>query len=458
MKQQNQIKLLIVSCILILAGLISIQYYLIKNTYDLQKRDYVTEVKDSISAVADAPELDDLQDSLSEIMKDLIVKRVSDSIGEKMFRQLLQKKTDSIRELGNLFLKQQEKHYPILKELKLRYQYTEIIFGNDMITDTILKLTEPPIIYFGKNLDGRETFNISFGNFYTNNNWKDDEVDNGEKMNYTFSRRHSIDLDISNWERKVLLRMSWMLIAAVGLILAVIVLFFWMYRSLIKQKKIAEVKTDFANNITHELKTPMASLALIIKSLKNEEISQNVEKRKELIASLERQNKRIQNITDRVLESSMNYKTELKKEEIVQFLRIISSDFKSETHILKTQIQPEEFYAKTDLSQLERVIQNILENAQKYSPFGSEILLNSHGNNSEYIIEIQDQGMGVPAGEYKKIFDKFYRISEGNQHNAKGLGLGLFLSKQIMDSLGGTISVRSKIGEGSTFILKIPAV
>lgn len=457
MKQQNQVKLLIISCVLILVGLISIQYYLIKNTYDLQKRDYVKEVKDSISVVADAPELDDLQDSLSEIMKNLILQKISKSISESKFKHLLQKKTDSIRDLGNRFLKEQELHYPILKELKLRYQYTEIIFTNDTIRDTILKLTAPPIIYFGKHIESRETFNISFGNYYSNNNWSDDELQGGKKVNYTFSRRHSIDLDISNWEREVLKSMSGMLIAAVGLILAVIMLFFWMYRSLIKQKKIAEVKTDFANNITHELKTPMASLALIIKSLKNEEISNDPQKRNELIASLERQNKRIQNITDRVLESSMNYQTQLVKVDVVPFLKEISSDFKSETHQLKTEINPQEFFVKTDVSQLERVIQNILENAQKYSPDNAEIQLRSYSVNSEYIIEIQDMGIGIPSGEHEKIFDKFYRIPQGNRHNVKGLGLGLFLSKQIMESLGGTIVVRSKTGEGSTFILKIPA-
>ena len=459
MRQQNQIKLLIISCFFILAGLISIQYYLVRNVYDLEKGNYQQEVKKTIEPVADAPELDVLQDSLQESIKKLVFRKIVDSLSENQFKNLLFHQTDSIRKLGNLFIKSQEKDYPILKEIRLRYQYTEIIFRNDSIVDSILTLTQKPMIYFGHEFGEKESFNLSYGNWYNNSNRENDDEKGQVKINnYWFSVKHSVDVDLSNWEYKVLLRMKWILFAAVGLLIAVIILFFWMYRSLIKQKKIAEVKTDFANNITHELKTPMTSLALIIKSLKNEEINQNPEKRMELIQALERQNKRIQNITDRVLESSMNYQNELKKENIVQFLNEISSDFKSETHVFKTDIKPEEFYVKTDLSQLERVIQNILENAIKYSPLNSEILLKSYQSNSEYIIEIQDQGKGIATKDQSKIFDKFHRVSQGNQHNTKGLGLGLFLSKQIMTSLGGTISVNSKINEGSTFILKIPTL
>lgn len=459
MKQQNQVKLLIISCFFILAGLISIQYFLVRNVYDLEKRNYQQEVRKTIEPVSDAPELDVLQDTLQESIKKLVFKKITDSLSEQQFRTLLFRQTDSIRKLGNLFIKSQEKDYPILKEVRLRYQYTEIIFKNDSIIDSILTLTQNPLVYFGHELEKKEFFNLSYGNWYNNSSSKkDDEKGGVQNEAYWFSIRHTVDVDLSNWEYKVLLRMKWILIAAIGLLVAVIILFFWMYRSLIKQKKIAEVKTDFANNITHELKTPMASLALIIKSLKNEEINQNPEKRMELIHSLERQNKRIQNITDRVLESSMNYQNELKKENIVRFLKEISSDFKTETHTFQTEIEPGELYLKTDLSQLERVIQNILENAQKYSPRNSGILLKSYESNSEYIIEIHDQGKGIPANEHKKVFDKFYRVSEDNKHNTKGLGLGLYLSKQIIENLGGTISVRSKLGGGSTFILKIPIV
>ncbi|SMC78511.1 sensor histidine kinase [Moheibacter sediminis] len=455
MKQQNQVKLLIITCFLILGGLISIQYYLIRNTYQLTSETYVNDVKKEIAPVVEAPELDSLEDHFMERVKKLCLQQSQDSISMAEFKRSIYYTADSIRRLSDNFLQSQVSDYPILNEIKLRIQLTQIIFDSNGVYDTLLKIKDKPIVFIGKSFENK-AFNINIGTSHSSVDLENDSIKNGIK--YFYKHTQTADIDISNFQQKVWGKMMWMLIAAVGLILAVIFLFFWMYRSLIKQKKIAEIKTDFANNITHELKTPMASLALIIKSLKNEEINQDAEKRMELIQALERQNKRIQNITDRVLESSMNYQNELKKENIVQFLKETSSDFNSETHSFKTDINPEEFYAKTDLSQLERVIQNVLENAQKYSPKNSEILLKSYENNSEYIIEIHDQGKGIPANEQTKIFDKFHRVSEGNQHNIKGLGLGLYLSKQIMKSLGGTISVKSKLGEGSTFILKIPVV
>lgn len=452
MKQQNQVKLLIITCFLILGGLISIQYYLIRNTYQLTSETYVNDVKKEIAPVVEAPEMDSLEDRFLTRIKLICLKRANDSITFAQFNKEIRFVADSVSKASQLFIESQMRDYPILKEIKFRAQLELILFETNGVYDTLLRLTDPPIVYLGQNFTGKP-FNFTKGISHSSV-----ETDSNEAVKYFYKHHQDSDFDISNFQQKVWKKMTWMLVAAISLILAVIVLFFWMYRSLIKQKKIAEVKTDFANNITHELKTPMASLALIIKSLKNEEINQNPEKRMELIQSLERQNKRIQNITDRVLESSMNYQNELKKENIVQFLNEISSDFKSETHVFKTDIKPEEFYVKTDLSQLERVIQNILENAQKYSPRNSEILLKSYQQNSEYIVEIQDQGKGIPANEHKKIFEKFHRVSEGNQHNTKGLGLGLFLSKQIMESLGGTISVNSKFNEGSTFTLKIPTL
>lgn len=452
MKQQNQVKLLIVTCFLILGGLISIQYYLIRNTYQLTSETYVNDVKKEIGPVLDSPEMDSIEDHFFDRLKKICLKKANDSISLEQFQKEARLAADSVSLLSQIYLRTQFKDYPVLKEIRIRIQLSQIIFETDGVFDTLLKITDKPIVFSGENFTGK-AFNLSTGIVHTS---VDTEKDDESSVKYFYKHHQRSDMDISDFQQKVLGKMTWMLVAAVLLILAVIILFFWMYRSLIKQKKIAEVKTDFANNITHELKTPMASLGLIIKSLKNEEINQNPEKRMELINLLERQNKRIQNVTDRVLESSMNYQNELKKENIVLFLKEICTDFNTETHLFRAEIKPEEFYVKTDLSQLERVIQNILENAQKYSPRNSEILLKSYELNSEYVIEIQDQGKGIPVNEQKKIFDKFHRVSQGNQHNTKGLGLGLYLSKQIMESLGGTISVKSKLGEGSTFIIKMP--
>lgn len=456
MNTRIQIKVLLLCCFLLLVGLVTIQYYLIQNTYDLQKKEYVKDVKDSIESVVDAKELDVLEDSLSELIKRLELLKLKDSISRTTFDDLLKQKTDSIRKLGNLFIASQEEYYPILKEIKLRYQYSEIIFTKDSITDTILKAIQPPLIFIGHQL-GESSFQLRYSNSFTNNDWDNNKDDVQTQESYQFRRQGTVDVDITNWKQKVWGRMAWMLLGAVVLLLAVIGLFFWMYRMMIKQKKIAEVKTDFANNITHELKTPLASMSLIVKSMSNEKIRHDTLAMNELLQSLERQNNRIQTIVDRVLESSIDKPAlYLEEIEIVAFLKNLLMDYRTGSQGVITDIQPTELYLTTDAYKLERVILNLLDNAYKFGGESSRIYFKSFAKGNQFFIEISDEGEGIPLNEQKKVFDKFYRISKGNEHSTKGLGLGLYLCMQMMSNLGGSIQLQSKPDNGSTFTLILP--
>jgi|GEM_PF-831368 len=456
MKQQNQIKLLIISCLVILAGLVSIQYYLIRNTYQLTSETYVNEVKKEIAPVLESPEMDTIEDRFVSELKRLCLKKTKDSLTLLQFHLKAQALSDSVRVISQKYLASQTRDYPVLEEIRIRFELRQILFETNGIYDTLLRLIDPPLVFIGEKFEGKG-FNISTG--ITHTSVELDEEEGQDAVQYFYKHNQLVDMDISNFQQKVWKEMMWMLMGAAGLILAVIILFFYMYRSLIRQKKIAEVKTDFANNITHELKTPLASLNLIVKSFQNEEVYQNSELMKQLIHSLERQNKRMQNIVDRVLESSVDkQKTQIQEVDISGFLREFISDYHSAAHEFQTEIYPDELILETDTYQLGRVIQNLLQNAEKYSPEGSAIKLRSYRKNSDYIIEIQDEGKGIPAHEQKKIFEKFYRISEGNLHDAKGLGLGLYICKQIMESLGGNIYVQSTLKTGSMFILKIPVI
>ncbi|MBA5629542.1 sensor histidine kinase [Moheibacter lacus] len=454
MKPKNQIKILIISCLVILGGLISIQYYLIQNTYQLISETYVNEVKKEIAPVIESPELDSLEDQFVSEIKKIAWLKAQDSINEIQFHLQAQSLSDSIRNLSQKYLKSQWKDYPILKEVQLKFQLKQIVFITEFAQDTILRLVDPPLVYIGQRFDGNG-FHLSSGITQTSEDL--DLEDENLSTDFFYKHSSTVNMDISNFQQKIWNKMKWMLIGAFCLILAVIYLFYHIFRSFIKQKKIAEIKTDFANNITHELKTPLASLNLIIQSLQKKEVIENPEILDQMIQSMERQNNRIQNIVDRVLESSVDeQKIQLKKVEIVQFLNEFLADYHSENHQIILAIEPKELFLETDTYQLGRVLQNLLQNAEKYSPKGSEILINGFQNHSDYIIEIQDSGMGIPASEQEKIFEKFYRVSEGNRHDAKGLGLGLYLCKQIMKGLGGNILVQSSLKKGSTFILKIP--
>jgi two-component system phosphate regulon sensor histidine kinase PhoR len=456
-EKNHQLKILTLCCVLILAGLIAIQYYLVSNTYNLKKNEYVKEVKDSVYVLVNSAEIDSIELSFQDIVKDLKIQQLKDSITAEEFKIYIKQKADSLLRLTNAFMESHRKDYPILENINLRGQFSKIYFENDTIRDSILTLSQPALIYLGKQLESQETFRISSGAFLNNSDWISDDYSAPDREKFNIKIYHEIDFDISNWQFKILSRMAWMLILAVFLILSVVALFFWMYRAIIKQKKIAQIKTDFANNITHELKTPLTSLNLIVKSFQNEQLMQNPEMMKSLIQSMNRQNNRIQQIFDRILETTIDHqKVNLEEVEMIQFLKEFVQDYQSSSHLIKLDLDPNELILTTDSYQLGRVLQNVLQNAEKYSPEGSEILIKSYLNNSEYIMEIQDSGVGIPSSEQGRIFDKFYRITKGNLHDVKGLGLGLYLSKQIMESLKGSISVESQVDKGSTFTLRIP--
>lgn len=457
MKKNNQLRYLTIICVAILAGLIAIQYYLVSNTYNLKKDEYVKEVKDSVSILVNAPQIDTLELAFQDIVKDLKIQELKDSITSAEFHALLKKKTDSIRNLTQAFLNLHRKDYPILDEINIRGKFNMIYFRNDTISDTIISISNAPLIYIGKELESSEIFRLGGGSFLNNSDWISDDYRTHTREKYNIKIDHVIDFDINNWKREVLSRMAWILIAAIVLLISVVALFFWMYRAMIKQRKIAEIKTDFANNITHELKTPLTSLNLIVKSFQNEQLLQNPEMMESLIQSMSRQNNRIQQIFDRILETTVdNPKVNWENIEIVQFLKDHVNDYQSNTHDIRLELEPKELFLQTDSYQLGRVLQNILQNAEKYSPEGSEIWIKGKQHQNEYWIEIHDVGRGISPAEKKKIFEKFYRVSQGNLHDVKGLGLGLYLSKQIIESLNGSISVESQIGKGSIFTLKLP--
>lgn len=455
MKQHNQLNLLIIFCGIVLVGLISIQFYLIRNTYQLMSKTYISDIKKEISPIIDSPEMDSIESRITERVKKVCLKRANNDISFDRFQAEIRKLADSGQSLSQNYLKSLSRDYPILDEIKIRTQVIEMIFETSGVYDTLLKMSDKPIVFLGEDFKGK-SYTISTG--ITESSIEKNEDSSNAAVKYFYKHNQVTDMDISNINIEIWKKMRWMLIAGIILILSVIFLFYWMYRSLIKQKKIAEVKTDFANNISHELKTPVSSLSIAIKSLKLREINQNPQKLDDLVASLERQTKRIQSLTEKVLESSMEYTTDLDKSDIILFLKGIILDSTSENHIIESKIEPEILILKTDIYLLERVIQNLLENAQKYSPNPSVIRLRSYISGSEFLIEIEDNGIGIPENELQKIFEKFYRISEGNRHDIKGLGLGLYLSQKMMKSIGGNISVKSKLNEGSTFTLKIPII
>jgi K+-sensing histidine kinase KdpD len=174
-----------------------------------------------------------------------------------------------------------------------------------------------------------------------------------------------------------------------------------------------------------------------------------------LLQSLGRQHEKIRLIVDSVLESAMATAVVVEKEEleITDFLHKYFRDLTLENHRLLVEIEPRSQILLTNEVALEKVLNIFIDNAAKYSKAGSVIQVKSYIQDNHYYIGITDQGRGIALEYHGDIFDKFYRIPEINSHNVKGLGLGLYLAKQTAIQIGVQLSLKSKPGSGSTFIL-----
>jgi len=250
------------------------------------------------------------------------------------------------------------------------------------------------------------------------------------------------------------------------LTISIFIVFVSAIYQLIKQRKISQIKTDFINNMTHEFKTPIATINLALDAIKNPQIIEDKEKVKRYLSMIKEENKRMHAQVENVLRISKLEKNELN----------ISKDRVELHDLLKNAISHVELivedrngYIKTDLdaenctvlandTHFTNVIVNILDNAVKYSPDEPKIKVYTENVGNNIILKIRDNGSGMSKAAQKKVFDKFYREYAGDIHNVKGHGLGLAYVKRIVEDHHGHITVESEKGKGSTFIIKLPLI
>ncbi|MFT5750784.1 MAG: two-component system phosphate regulon sensor histidine kinase PhoR [Dokdonia sp.] len=233
-----------------------------------------------------------------------------------------------------------------------------------------------------------------------------------------------------------------------------------------KQRQISQIKTDFINNMTHEFKTPIATINLALDAIKNPKVSHDAEKVAYYHRMIREENKRMHAQVENVLRISKLEKNELNInkeryklhdiiEDAVSHLELIVEDRQGyiEKHLdaAKSSILANETH-------FTNVFVNILDNAVKYSPEAPKIDIYTENVKNFIIVKIQDQGDGMTKAVQRKIFEKFYREHTGNIHNVKGHGLGLAYVKQIVEDHQGEIYVESEKGKGSTFMLKLPLI
>lgn len=233
---------------------------------------------------------------------------------------------------------------------------------------------------------------------------------------------------------------------------------------LIKQRKISDIKSDFINNMTHEFKTPIATINLALSSIKNPKVIEDKSKIFYYLNLIKEENKRMHSHVENVLRISKLEKKELSipKEDLdlhkliqdaIMHVELIVESREGE---IKTELNAEQTIVFVNDTHFTNVLVNILDNAIKYSINAPRITVQTYNVENQIVVSVKDNGMGMSKSVQKRVFDKFYREPTGNIHNVKGHGLGLAYVKQIIDDHDGVVEVESEKGKGSTFIVKLP--
>ncbi|WP_373521077.1 sensor histidine kinase [Aquiflexum sp.] len=240
---------------------------------------------------------------------------------------------------------------------------------------------------------------------------------------------------------------------------------FAMYRNMLKQQRLNLLKNDIISNITHELKTPVSTVAIILESLENFGAKDNLETRKEYIQIAKNELKRLTAMAENILKSSV-----LEKEEKVNFrpleLEVLLEDrinsfkpmLQSQSFEFRYQKQGNQFKIYGNEEQLSLVIFNLLDNAIKYSKDIKSIDIHLHEMDYEILLKISDKGIGIPEGYQKEIFEKFIRVPQHDLHDVKGYGLGLAQVAAVIQSHGGKIFLDSQLGKGSSFTIQFQKI
>lgn len=236
-----------------------------------------------------------------------------------------------------------------------------------------------------------------------------------------------------------------------------------LYRNMLRQRRLAEAKNEFISNITHELKTPVATVGVAIEALKNFNAMQDPQRTKEYLDISSNELQRLSLLVDKVLKLSMfeNQEVELQYEPVNlgQLVKEVKSSLKLQMEKNQAAITVHtggNLDMQGDRLHLQSVVFNLLDNALKYGKGQPVIDVSVKGNEESVILKVADNGIGIAPEYIDKVFEKFFRVPHGDTHNAKGYGLGLSYAAQVIKKHNGTIAVESRKGEGTTFIITLP--
>ena len=466
-KNSKYIQVIIFLSSFALFGFLLVQLYWAKNTFNEKKNNFHTLFEICVTEIGDELREKILNESNYSIPKIggniLPVQKRSGSNSE--FSDTLKKISNSEKSISE---KRKDLFRIINKKLALNIN---INLDKALSEKEVISLIEASLEKHGIKNDFHYSITDENGLLFLSNF---ENIDNSILESSTSYSVEFLNDDLFN-EKKVftlyILKLRWsiaksftpVLILSMVLILIILGTFIYSIRVIQNQKKNTRIKTDFINNMTHELKTPIATIGLACEALTDKNIKLDKSSQNRFLTTIKSENVRLGKLVENVLESSVSVKAspELKLEVfnvedvIKKAIKSIQLSYNTRNGKIKTDFLAQNKIIEADKLHITNVIHNLLDNSLKYSSKSPLVTISTRDVIGGLIIRIKDNGIGIAKDNHKRIFEKLFRVPTGDLHNVKGFGLGLSYVKSIIDLHKGKIMVESKLGNGSTFTINL---
>jgi two-component system phosphate regulon sensor histidine kinase PhoR len=276
----------------------------------------------------------------------------------------------------------------------------------------------------------------------------------------------TLEVLVLDWKQVAIQSLRVRFLTSILFTIIIIAAFFLTVRTMLRQKKLGEIKNDFINNMTHEFKTPLATISLAVDAMKNEKVLSDREKIRYFSSIIKEENQRMNRQVETILKASQLEKQEaelnLKPMHVHEVIKDVVDNFALQLGEKQGQaellLEASQDLINADEVHFSNLVNNLVDNAVKYAKENTplRIKITTHSNEKNIIIKVEDNGIGMSKETVKRVFERFYRAHTGNIHNVKGFGLGLSYVKTMVQAHEGQISVESTLGKGSTFTLQLP--
>ena len=469
MKNNQYIKIIIFFSSFALFGFLVVQIYWARNTFIEKKDNYENLIKISVQEIGDELREKILNESKyfnpNIGTKSLSIKNTSDHKSQILDSLILEINTISEKSIT-------EKRKEIFSIINSHFALNlNINVDNSFNKNEVIAITNNSLESNGIDNDFHFTITDESGVLILSNF---ENIDNKILKKSTsfsvaflnddlFSEKRVFTLYILQLEKSIRKTFTHILIISILLILIILGSFIYSVIIIRNQKKTTQIKTDFINNMTHELKTPIATIGLACEALSDSTIKLENKSKVKFLSTIKSENERLGNLVEKVLQSSVSQKgnPELKfeifniEEVIEKAIKTIHLSYNKKKGKITTDFMAQNKLMEADKFHITNVIHNLLDNSQKYSINPPIVSISTRDVIGGLIIRIKDNGIGIARENHKRIFDKLYRVPTGNVHNVKGFGLGLSYVKTIIDLHGGKIMVESKLNIGSVFSINL---